>query len=105
MYGRLPFKFMIHVTLVIIIFVQVYLHTSARQRFIGQATLNLAETFMPEGYENLQESLQGTYVYYFLDMDDIVNDIGNTTEKVRFRDTMMTMVHVLLYIYIYIYVY
>jgi hypothetical protein len=81
-YRRFPFKFVVHALIVVFVTVQVYMFASERETYLYSAGGTIINSFLPEGYENSQESKNGFATFNFYKIDDVVNHIDKTIENV-----------------------
>uniref|UniRef100_A0A7S1KQV2 Polycystin cation channel PKD1/PKD2 domain-containing protein n=1 Tax=Percolomonas cosmopolitus TaxID=63605 RepID=A0A7S1KQV2_9EUKA len=79
-YGRIPFKLLTHVALLIFITLQIVLFTWYRQPYLSTMGLGFVNTFLPEGFQNLQENAEGYYTYYFQSINETLEHVRSVVE-------------------------
>lgn len=86
--GKIPVKLILHVTLVILIFLQVFLATVHRSSFVFHSTKALADRFLPEGYTSLQDQIDGFISADITTIDGFFADLKKTiTEYYSFVES------------------
>ncbi|KAG2387004.1 hypothetical protein C9374_002039 [Naegleria lovaniensis] len=77
-YGKIPWKMMIQIALVILMTVQVVLLSQHRNYFFISSDASFATQFLKDGFENYEQSLYGFYTSYFYNAQEVVDDISKT---------------------------
>nr|CAG4711590.1 unnamed protein product [Naegleria fowleri] len=77
-YGKIPWKMMIQIVLVMLITVEVVLLSQHRNYFFISSDASFANQFLKDGYENYEQSLYGFYTSYFYNAQEVVDDISKT---------------------------
>lgn len=81
-YRRFPFKFVVHLLLLIFVTIQVFLLSNQRAAYLYSTGKTIFNTFLPSDFETLIESKNGHTTYSFYKVNDAIEHVEQVVKNV-----------------------